>query len=333
MTAVAMQKVLLSSETCGEPLVRTESAEMNKLYGEGDNDSVHSSSSNSYEEDVQHDSHCRILTEADDIESENEEEENGLTESCVRSSHDSNSSDQFLNEEDPSGSEQSHDSVSLNERPRSRYDGHPLGVELLEEQEHAIMMHKNNLVEEFMMDFHHKNKWSLSESRARAKILVTEGFTKERGHLVAQMKHLIEQDLLGQEPHPCRRFRYDHRFRCAGFNAHDAHTLENPELMRRTVEVRMANLYEKWGTIMHAVNMEMLYEDNFPNVIKNLSTMRIFLEGHQTPSYCPDVNERARRCRQYQAVIENVCNGDNGLFLRDALPRAPPLDYCRNPRL
>jgi hypothetical protein len=80
------------------------------------------------------------------------------------------------------------------------------------------------------------------------------------------------------------------------------------------VEERVANCDRKWKDIGNAVMDEMRYRDAYSNVIRNLSIMRIFLEGSQAPQYACDTNERARRDAFHQNVLDQLAM-DRQLFL------------------
>eukprot|EP01061_Rhynchopus_euleeides_P046960 TRINITY_DN9160_c0_g1_i1.p1 TRINITY_DN9160_c0_g1~~TRINITY_DN9160_c0_g1_i1.p1 ORF type:complete len:307 (+),score=148.64 TRINITY_DN9160_c0_g1_i1:323-1243(+) len=257
---------------------------------------------------------------------EDEEDDDSGEDETLRNSHDSSSSGgQFINEDDPS--EQSHCSMeSLPERQQSRYYGHPLGVEELEMQEYQVQQYKASLQEAFMHEFRFQGQWSHHESRVRAKLLVAEGYFKEKDHLRHQEEHLYECELLTSEPRPQRRFRAHHKFRDAGFLANKAEVLEMPDLHKKVVAERQVTLKPRWARIMAHVENDMREGDNFANVIKNLSTMRIFLEGQQSMSYSVDPLERQRRCYLSQSVIQAIAARNDGLFLKDAHPRGEPLN-------
>jgi hypothetical protein len=77
----------------------------------------------------------------------------------------------------------------------------------------------------------------------------------------------------------------------------------DPRIWMRSIEFRMKTIDPKWKSIATAVKQEFRFRDNFPVVIRNLSIMRIFLEGSQAPTYSCDVTERARRDAYHQSVL------------------------------
>lgn len=80
----------------------------------------------------------------------------------------------------------------------------------------------------------------------------------------------------------------------------------DPKIWMKSIIWRKVNLAPKWKGIFEAVKAEFRYRDNFSNVIRNLSIMRIFLEGSQAPTYSCDSTERLRRDAFHQAVLEEV---------------------------
>jgi hypothetical protein len=88
-----------------------------------------------------------------------------------------------------------------------------------------------------------------------------------------------------------------------------------PALWLRSVQDRLELVDEKWKNIGAAVASEMHNSDAFPIVIRNLSIMRIFLEGSQAAGYGCDVMERARRDAVHHRLLERL--SDQGtLFMR-----------------
>jgi len=82
----------------------------------------------------------------------------------------------------------------------------------------------------------------------------------------------------------------------------------NPKFWLRSVEERLASVNQRWREIGRKVKAEMRDRDNFSNVIRNLSIMRIFLEGSQAQSYGCDLSERARRDAFHQEVLDRLDN-------------------------
>jgi len=80
----------------------------------------------------------------------------------------------------------------------------------------------------------------------------------------------------------------------------------SPNTRLRCVEEKVAKCDRKWRDIGANVMDEMRYRDAFPNVIRNLSIMRIFLEGSQAQQYGCDVSERARRDAFHQQVLDQL---------------------------
>jgi hypothetical protein len=89
----------------------------------------------------------------------------------------------------------------------------------------------------------------------------------------------------------------------------------DPALWLRSVQERMEKIDEKWRGIGAAVASEMHNTDAFPIVIRNLSIMRIFLEGSQAAGYGCDVMERARRDAVHQRLLERLSE-QGALFVR-----------------
>ena len=79
-----------------------------------------------------------------------------------------------------------------------------------------------------------------------------------------------------------------------------------PDVRYRNVVDKLKECDEKWKAVGFSAMEEMMYRDNFPLVIRNLSIMRIFLEGSQARNYGCDVTERARRDSQHQAVLDRL---------------------------
>eukprot|EP01064_Diplonema_japonicum_P036458 TRINITY_DN8181_c0_g2_i1.p1 TRINITY_DN8181_c0_g2~~TRINITY_DN8181_c0_g2_i1.p1 ORF type:complete len:341 (+),score=73.26 TRINITY_DN8181_c0_g2_i1:163-1185(+) len=236
-------------------------------------------------------------------------------------------SDHFLPDDDPS---EEYSAESLVDSRSHRYSGHPLGVQELEMQEELILREKAETQERFYNELRQKqSQWSLVDSRARAKILVSEAYFKERQHIQEQQDHLIEKAVLGRSPRYTRRFKANHAFRDAGFGVYGAHILNDGARHTEAVLERKRTLEHKWISLGKQVENDMAVRDNFPTVIRNLSVMRIFLEGQQSMAYSPsaaaDSSERHRRYMNYQNVIQTVMLRNDGYFLRDALPRGEPL--------
>jgi hypothetical protein len=80
----------------------------------------------------------------------------------------------------------------------------------------------------------------------------------------------------------------------------------DPHIWMKSIRFRKSNLVNKWKSIAAAVKSEFRFRDNFPTVIRNLSIMRIFLEGSQAPSYSCDTTERLRRDAFHQSVLEEL---------------------------
>jgi hypothetical protein len=90
----------------------------------------------------------------------------------------------------------------------------------------------------------------------------------------------------------------------------------NPSLWLRSVEDRIAHVDKKWQQIGTDVRMEMQDNDQFQTVIRNLSIMRIFLEGSQANTYSCDFTERGRRDAFHQAVLDKLADCGT-LFLNE----------------
>jgi len=80
----------------------------------------------------------------------------------------------------------------------------------------------------------------------------------------------------------------------------------SPNTRLRCVEEKVADCDAKWQEIGRCVREEMRYRDAFPNVIRNLSIMRVFLEGSQSPAYGCDASERGRRDAFHQQVLDKL---------------------------
>jgi hypothetical protein len=93
---------------------------------------------------------------------------------------------------------------------------------------------------------------------------------------------------------------------------------ENPEvdphIWRMSIEYRLQTFKARWNQIASDVKAEFRFRDNFPNVIRNLSIMRIFLEGSQAQTYSCDVHERGRRDAFHQTVLQELSR-KGSLFL------------------
>lgn len=88
----------------------------------------------------------------------------------------------------------------------------------------------------------------------------------------------------------------------------------SPMTRLRCVEEKVADCDRKWRDIGASVMDEMRYRDAFPNVIRNLSIMRIFLEGSQAQQYGCDTSERSRRDAFHQQVLDQLAM-ERQLFL------------------
>lgn len=88
----------------------------------------------------------------------------------------------------------------------------------------------------------------------------------------------------------------------------------SPMTRLRCVEEKVSDCDRKWREIGANVMDEMRYRDAFPNVIRNLSIMRIFLEGSQAQQYGCDTSERARRDAFHQQVLDQLAM-ERALFL------------------
>lgn len=110
----------------------------------------------------------------------------------------------------------------------------------------------------------------------------------------------------------------------ASFLTHPPEVLADTEQHRELVLSRLRGLTERWGRIGGQVAQQMSRSDEFGDVIRSLSTMRIFLEGQQGQVYGIDATQQQRRAARYQRVLD-LLHSRGGLFLTDALPRAGEL--------
>jgi len=88
----------------------------------------------------------------------------------------------------------------------------------------------------------------------------------------------------------------------------------DPSIWLRSIECRQSNLEKKWTQIAQDVKDEFGRGDNFPVVIRNLSIMRIFLEGSQAPKYSCDMTERSRRDAFHHSILAEL-NRQGTLFI------------------
>jgi hypothetical protein len=88
-----------------------------------------------------------------------------------------------------------------------------------------------------------------------------------------------------------------------------------PEYLLASVRQRLKGVDTKWKNILEDVKLEMKHGDNFPTVIRNLSIMRIFLEGSQASTYSCDMSERARRDAVHQRVLDELAE-ERSLFVK-----------------
>eukprot|EP01065_Artemidia_motanka_P029939 TRINITY_DN3599_c2_g2_i1.p1 TRINITY_DN3599_c2_g2~~TRINITY_DN3599_c2_g2_i1.p1 ORF type:complete len:374 (+),score=195.69 TRINITY_DN3599_c2_g2_i1:81-1124(+) len=201
--------------------------------------------------------------------------------------------------------------------PRGRFDGHPLGRQALEVQQQEVQQYHNSLWEEKVSPLRNV-RWTVETSAARAKVLVSEAYFLEKRHLTEQLEWL--------ETHPqqrgvTRRFRSEYQYPNSSFVGLPADLLDDPAMHKAVVKQKLAGLRHRWGTILKQVSQQMESADEFPDVIRNLSTMRIFLEGQQAQQYGIDVQQQQRRMMRYQQILDLVEERQDGYFLRDALPR------------
>lgn len=94
----------------------------------------------------------------------------------------------------------------------------------------------------------------------------------------------------------------------------------SPNTRLRCVEEKVDECDDKWRRVGEAAMDEMRYRDAYPNVIRNLSIMRIFLEGSQAQHYGCDTGERGRRDAFHQGVLDELAQ-ENALFLTPARAR------------
>ena len=80
----------------------------------------------------------------------------------------------------------------------------------------------------------------------------------------------------------------------------------DPALWLRSIDERLENVDQKWRDIGSDVKHEMSDADRFATVIRNLSIMRIFLEGSQAQHYGCDSSERCRRDAVHSAVLDKL---------------------------
>jgi hypothetical protein len=95
----------------------------------------------------------------------------------------------------------------------------------------------------------------------------------------------------------------------------------SPMTRLRCAEEKVDECDNKWRRIGSAVEEEMRYRDAFPTVIRNLSIMRVFLEGSQSPHYGCDTSERARRDAFHQQVLDQLAM-ERALFITPRKGRA-----------
>lgn len=88
----------------------------------------------------------------------------------------------------------------------------------------------------------------------------------------------------------------------------------DPHIWLMSIDYRMNTFKSKWNRIGRSVKDEFRYRDNFPTVIRNLSIMRIFLEGSQAQTYSCDVNERSRRDSFHHSILQELSK-KGSLFL------------------
>jgi hypothetical protein len=104
-----------------------------------------------------------------------------------------------------------------------------------------------------------------------------------------------------------------------GVDGEDAEDV-SPQSQLRCVEEKIADVDAKWQGIGNKVKDEMQAPDAFPRVIRNLSIMRIFLEGSQAQQYGCDTSERARRDAYHQNVLDTLSD-EGTLFVTPARRR------------
>eukprot|EP00758_Cryptobia_borreli_P003757 Tbor_TRINITY_DN3968_c0_g1::TRINITY_DN3968_c0_g1_i1::g.828::m.828 len=90
----------------------------------------------------------------------------------------------------------------------------------------------------------------------------------------------------------------------------------DPEIWLQCIQERRKNLMQKWTDILLDVNMEMRDRDNYKNVIRKLSIMRIFLQGAQADAYSCDSHDRGLREKIHLEVLEKV-QSSGRLFISD----------------
>lgn len=90
----------------------------------------------------------------------------------------------------------------------------------------------------------------------------------------------------------------------------------DPALWLCSISERLENIDQKWRDIGAEVKYEMSESDRFATVIRNLSIMRIFLEGSQAQRYGCDSSERMRRDAVHSAVLDQL-EMKGALFLHE----------------
>jgi len=200
--------------------------------------------------------------------------------------------------------------------PHHRFHRHPLGRRALEMQQEQVAAYHNAGWEERVAGVRHI-RWSTEASAARAKVLVAEAFFLERRHLRQQLKWLNTPPHLRR---PTKRFGANFHYPSPAFGSMPVEVLADPLQHRKVVEERLMQLEDRWRAIYEQVEAQMRSADEFPEVIRNLSTMRIFLEGQQARTYGIDVGQQQRRMMRYQQVLDEVAARGDGYFLRNALP-------------
>eukprot|EP01062_Namystynia_karyoxenos_P064592 TRINITY_DN575_c4_g4_i1.p1 TRINITY_DN575_c4_g4~~TRINITY_DN575_c4_g4_i1.p1 ORF type:complete len:362 (+),score=119.41 TRINITY_DN575_c4_g4_i1:111-1088(+) len=193
-----------------------------------------------------------------------------------------------------------------------RHHGHPLGREALKMQQEQIAAHHNERWEEATRALRERGSdWSIEGSAARAKVLVAEGYFLERRHLIEQLKWL---ETPPAERRPGVRFGQAFDRPTVGLPRVCPDILQDPSQHRELLLRQLRDLNKRWGDIYARVGQEMSEWNNFDDVIRVLSTMRIFLQGEQGMYYGEQGDTQRRRASRIQQVLAAVNSGDS-LFL------------------
>lgn len=235
-------------------------------------------------------------------------------------------------ESEDAESEEDAEALRVPATPQSRYSGHPLGVPFLEWQQQMVQRENTTDFWTRAAVIQQRNQWTQETSMARAKVLVSEARRLERQQL-EQQRDWLRRVNDGRHTPTCRFGEAFARPNHACFpDKEELADILQPgagagaglpmRMYAGVTERKLRDVDAKWRCVGRQVAADMAAggPDAFPAVIRNLSTMRMFVQGDQAAQYA-GVSEADQqlRLRRRQDVLDRVRARGDGYFLKDAL--------------